>query len=267
MPSDALALQRCLACLVLDPDSEAFEDDPGSYARARGLGAEDQAAFRRFQDRLLFYRDSVRGALWEPVELYFPLLRILLEDAGAWQACAQAFLATRSVRSPYYRDVAPTFLGWLATSGWGQDRWPFLLQLAHFELVKELVEHVQEPEAPAGLHPEPAPGDRLVLPASTLVLTYAFRVHEATFDQPEPAPGACHLLASRGADGYVQWRTLTQATAALLVRAQGASFTEVMADLGLVDRSETFALLQELRSQGAILGFVDTGYFFPAAVT
>ena len=252
-----LRLQRCFASLVLDPDSEAFDADLGAFALARGLGPRDQEAFRRCQDRLLFYRDSVRGALWEPMQIYFPLLRTLLEEAGAWEACAQAFLATRSVASPFYRDVAPTFLGWLSTSGWGQDRWPFLLQLAHFELVKELVEHVLEAERPEGLHPEPAPGDRVVLPASTQVLSYTYRVFEATFDRPEPAPGPCHLLASRGPDGYIQWRTLTEATAALLMRAQSASIAEAMAALGLEDLPGTLVFLEELRIKGALQGFVE----------
>jgi len=143
---ELLLLQRCLATLVLDPGADAFEADPAAFARDHGLGPRHQEAFHRFKDRLLFYRDSVRGALWEPMDRYLPLLQAILEEADAWEDCRSAFLATRSVASPFYRDVAPTFLGWLASSGWGQDRWPYLLQLTHFELVKELVEHV--PEAP-----------------------------------------------------------------------------------------------------------------------
>ena len=254
--SDVLRLQRCLASLVLDPEEEAWSEDLGAFAEAQGLSGRDQEAFRRFQDRLLFYRDSVRGALWEPLDRYFPLLQAILEAAEAWEPCRTAFLATRSVNSPYYRDVAPTFLGWLASSGWGQDQWPFLLQLAHFELVKELVEHGQEREAPEGLHPDPAPGDRLVLAGPTQVLGYTWLVHEATFEHPEPAPGACHLLASRGGDGYVRWRVLTAATAALLVQAQQDPIAEVLAALGLDDLQGTLALLAELQAKGAILGFL-----------
>ena len=253
--SDVQSLQRCFASLVLDAEVEG--DDLGAFAAARGLSGRDQEAFRRFQDRLLFYRDSVRGALWEPMDRYFPILQTILDAADAWEACRAAFLATRSVTSPYYRDVAPTFLGWLASTGWGQDRWPFLLQLAHFELVKELVEHGPEGEAPEGLHPAPTPEDRLVLGGPTQVLAYAFLVHEATFEHPEPAPGACHLLASRGKDGYVRWRVLTAATAGLLVRAQKESIAQVVATLGLEDPQGTLALLAELQVKGAILGFLE----------
>jgi hypothetical protein len=253
---DLLLIQRCFAAMVLDPEADTFEADPAAFAADHGLGLLHQEAFRCCKDRLLFYRDSVRGALWEPMERYLPLLQTILEEAGAWEACRTAFLATRAVASPFYRDVAPTFLGWLAASGWGQDRWPYLLQLAHFELVKELVEHVPAGETPPDPHPVPGPRDRLMLAASTQVLAYTYRVHEATFEHPEPLPGACHLLASRGEDGYVRWRVLTDATAALLVRAQAAPIEEVMGTLGLEDLPTTLAFLEELQALGAIQGFL-----------
>jgi len=252
---ELLLIQRCFADLVLEPGAEAFEADPATFAADRGLGPLHQEAFHRFKDRLLFYRDSVRGALWEPMDRYLPLLQAILEEAEAWEDCQAAFLATRTVASPFYRDVAPTFLGWLAASGWGQDRWPYLLQLAHFELVKELVEHALPGETPAGLQPVPGPRARVVLAAPTQVLAYTFRVHEATFEHPEPEPGPCHLLASRGSDGYVRWRVLTEATAALLVRGQEAPIDEVMEALGLEDLPATLAFLEDLQALGAILGF------------
>ena len=253
--SELLALQRTLVELALAPDAAAFEADPGAYARGRGLPPRDQEAFTRFRDRLLYYRDGVREAIWEPVDRYLPLTQTLLEEAGAWEECRTEFLAARTLESPFYRDVAPTFLGWLASSGWGRDRWPFLLELAHFELVKELVEHIPEDPEPPGLHAEPAAGDRLVLAPGAQVLAYGCQVFEATLDRPEPPPGPCHLLASRGGDGYVQWRVLTAATAALLARGQGEALGGVMADLGLPP-GEAFAFLDDLRAQGALLGFV-----------
>ncbi|BDU71623.1 HvfC/BufC family peptide modification chaperone [Mesoterricola silvestris] len=233
MPDPVLALQRSLAALALDPDASAFEADPAAFAAARGLPEGDRAAFRRFRSRLLYYRDAVREDIWEPIDLDFPLTRTLLEGAGAWEACRAAFLATRIFRSPYYRDISPTFLGWMATSGWGRERWPFLLELAHFELVKQLVEHLPDEALPGDLRASPRPGDRLVLAPPTQVLTYAHRVHEATWEAPAPRPGACHLLASRDAQGFIRWRELTEATAYLLVRAQAATVAGAARELGL----------------------------------
>ena len=257
MPDPVLALQRSLVALALDPDAAAFEADPGAFAAARGLPEGDQAAFRRFRDRLLYYRDAVRDDICEPIDLDFPLTRTLLEEAGAWEACRAGFLANRSFRSPFYRDISPTFLGWLATSGWGRDRWPFLLELAHFELVRQLVEHLPDEAPPAGLREGPRPGDRLVLAPSTQVLAYAYRVHEATWEAPAPEPGACRLLASRGADGFIQWRELTEAAACLLARAQGAPLEAAAKELGLADLPGLLSFLAGLREAGAVLGFRD----------
>lgn len=257
MPDPVLALQRSLVALALEPDAAAFEADPGAFAAARGLPGGDQAAFRRCRDRLLYYRDAVRDDICEPIDLDFPLTRTLLEEAGAWEACRAGFLASRSFRSPFYRDISPTFLGWLATSGWGRDRWPFLLELAHFELVRQLVEHLPDEAPPAGLRDGPRPGDRLVLAPCTQVLAYAYRVHEATWEAPAPVSGACRLLASRDAEGFIQWRELTEAAACLLARAQRASLAAAAQELGLADLPGLLSFLAGLREAGAVLGFRD----------
>jgi len=252
---DVLALQRCMADLALDAQAGDFETDPASFGERRGLSPEDQAGLERFQDRLLFYRDAVREAIWEPLDRYIPITQSLLEEAGAWEECRTAFLASRSLRSPFYRDIAPTFLGWMAASGWGRDRWPFLLELTHFELVKEWVEHV--PDGSPADHLRPELHHTLALAAPTQVLTYAWRVFEATPLVPAPPAGACHLLASRGLDGYVRIRELTEAAAALLVRAQSESIASAMAALGMKGGPETLSFLEGLRADGALAGFRD----------
>ena len=78
----------------------------------------------------------------------------------------QAFLDARVVRSSHYRDIAPAFLGWLAATGWGQDRWPFLLELAHAEILEVLVARFPDSDPPEGLHADPAAEDAVVLDSS-----------------------------------------------------------------------------------------------------
>lgn len=117
-----LALQRSLAHLAFTDDPSLMERDPAAFAAGQGLAPADQRAYQSCQERLLAYRSFVRNNLAEPVEDSFPITVALLEGAQAWADCLDRFLASRSVVSPYYRDIAPTFLGWLASTGWGQDR-------------------------------------------------------------------------------------------------------------------------------------------------
>ena len=250
-----LALQRTLVEAALMPDPGPLERDPGGFAAGRGLPPGDQAAFVRFKDRLLAYRHMVRSDLVEPVETACFVTRALMEQADLWDDCLAAFLASRGVQSAFYRDLSATFLGWLAATGWGLDRWPFLLQLVHFELLTVLVARHPGGDPPEGLHPEPKLGDRLVLDFPTQVVTYQYQVHLATMDAPVPPPGTTHLLAYRDREGAPQWMELTPATAALLLKGQADGIGQAALDLGLSDLSEAVELLASLQQKGAISGF------------
>jgi hypothetical protein len=252
-----LALQRTLIDAALMPDPGPLERDPGGFAAGHGLPAGDQAAFVRFKERLLVYRKLVRGGLVEPVETTCYVTRALMEQAGLWQDCLAGFLASRGVQSAFYRDLSATFLGWLAATGWGRDRWPFLLQLAHFELLMALVARHPGGALPAGLRPRPKLGDRLVLEPPTQVVSYQYQVHLCTVQEPIPAAGTVHLLAYRDRTGMPQWLELTPATAALLLGAQPRSIGQTALELGLGDLSEAVELLADFRARGALAGFTE----------
>jgi hypothetical protein len=209
---------------------------------------------RELQDRLLVYRRLVRADLTEPVESICYVTQALMEQAGLWEDCLAAFLTARCAQGAFYRDLAATFLGWLVASGWGQDRWPFLLPLVHFELLTALVAHHPGGD-PDHLHPAPRLGDVLVLAPPTQLVTYPYQVHLATVEAPVPEPGTTHLLAYRDADGAPHWMELTPATAALLLNAQRLNIGQTALDLDLTDLSEAVELLGRLRTQGAIAGF------------
>ena len=252
--AEVLALQRALAALVLDPEGAAFEEDPVSFARAQGLPEADAEAFGRFPGGLGAYRELARLSLVDPIETMFPVTRALLEREGAWEGCIDAFLQARCVASRHYRDIAPAFLGWLAETGWGQATWPFLLELAHAELLEVLVARFPDADLPAGLHVDPACGDRLVLDPAAQVVSYRHAVHRTSEAAPVPEARPTHLLAYRDSDGRPQLMDLTAAAAALLVRAQTESLAGAAEALG-VDLAATLSLLEELRDRGAIAGF------------
>jgi hypothetical protein len=253
--SRTLRLQRALASLVLEADAAALEADLGRPARRQELSGDDQRAFREQGTAMLTYRELARMSLMEPLETTFPVLKALLEGAYAWDGCVQAFLEARVVRSSHYRDIAPAFLGWLAATHWGQDRWPFLLELAHAEILEVLVARFPDVEAPGGLHDEPGPDDCVVLDPATQVVSYTHAVHLAREWSPVPEARPIHLLAFREGGGRARLLELTPAAAALLVRAQTRPLAESVASLEVPELAQVLDLLRDLRRQGAITGF------------
>lgn len=250
-----LRLQRAMASLVLDRDEAALEVDPGRVARRQELSTADQQSFRDQGPAMMAYRELARMSLIEPLETMFPVLKALLEGADAWEDCVQGFLDARVVRSSHYRDIAPAFLGWLAATSWGQDRWPFLLELAHAEILEVLVARFPDSVGPDNLRADPEPGDLVALDPATQVVSYAHAVHRASEASPVPEARPTHLLAFRDDEGESRLKELTPATAALLMRAQTRPLIEAAADLGITDVTEALDLLRELRRDGAIAGF------------
>jgi hypothetical protein len=244
-----------MASLVLDGDEAALEADPGRAARRQGLTVADQCSFREQGPAMLTYRELARMSLVEPLETTFPVLKALLAGEESWDDCVQAFLDARLLRSSHYRDIAPTFLGWLAATGWGQDHWPFLLELAHAEILEVLVARHPEAELPGDLHAEPSPGDLIVWAAATQVVSYKHAVHQVSEAAPVPEARPTHLLAFRDGEGEAKVRELTPATAALLVQARASAIAAAAENLRLTDLDPVLSLLRDLQRDGALAGF------------
>ncbi len=249
-------LQRCMTDLILDADgARAFAADPKAFGAERSLGKADQAALETFQSRLLTYRGLARNALEDPLPDCFPITHTLLEAAELWDDCIDAFLASRTIQSSYYRDVNPTFVTWLANSAWGQERWPFLLQLAHFEYIE--VEILRWPDDPRSkeLLAIPAADLQVVFDGATRNLAYTYRVHEATKEDPEVESGEAFLLGYRDAQGDFNYSELSAHASAFLARCmEGEPIGKAASGLGL-EQEEVLVLLSGFREKGAIAGF------------
>lgn len=253
--SRLLALQHALFDLAVEADPEPFRRAPAAWAEARGLAEEDAAALAAQAPRLGVYRDLVRFALEDPLPDACPIAHALLREAGAWEACVDAFLASRALRSPYYRDVAPTFLAWLAESGWGLDRWPFLLALVHWEVLElELLRHPDLP-APGTLRPGPGAGLRAVAEPTLRNLSYPWAVHRATEEAPVPEAEPTHLLAWRDPEGDFQSLVLSPPASALMARWLEGEGLGPAAEAQAVPLDEALALAATLRAKGALRGF------------
>ena len=258
-----LLLQRTLMDLALQPKAgEAFRKYPKKFAKAHGLDKADQEALARWQRRLLGYRDLVRGALEDPLPDGFPICHALLgqakgaSGASAWDEAVAAFLDARCLPTPYYRDVTRAFVAWLVDSCWGRKRWPFLVELAHYEQIEvEVIRALESPD-PEGLQATPEPHHTLVLGDGAFHLAYSHKVHEADEDHPIPAPGETLLLVHRDPEGDFATLELTPHASALLGRAlQGESLGEAAEALDL-DWADAADLLTDLQAQGALKGFL-----------
>jgi hypothetical protein len=229
-------LQRALAALILD-------DEP-----------PPEEAFGGLRQALLVYRDLARQSLVDPLETVFPVTRTLLGEE-AWTRCVNGFLESRGIPSPHHRDIAPAFLGWMADTSWGLDRWPYLLELLHWELLETLVVRFEDLPLPAALDPAPSLAHRIHLDPAACLVAYGHAVHLTTEEDPVPRPGPVQLLAHRDPEGRFRLRDLTPATAILLTQAQERPLGEVLTDLGIQDADPALALLVDLRTAGAIAGF------------
>lgn len=256
MPSQEQTLQLTLLHLLVEPQAgSTFEADPASFGRAQGVLPPHDAALHRFKDRLQIYREATRNGTQDLLENFFPVTEALLETAEAWDACVADFIASRSITTPFYRDIIPGFVGWLSATAWGQTQWPSLLAVAHFELLEFLVERWPDTTRPTALKDHPSPGDRVVLDPATRIVHYGHAVHQATADHPIPEAQPVHLLAYRDHEGAFQVLELTESTAALLVKGQDVSIAEATSALCLADLAGALALLQNLSIQGALWGF------------
>lgn len=246
------SLQSAFSDLVLDADVSAFRQDPIAFAAARGLEPGDARAMQRWQRRLLTYRALVRFALSDPLPDCFPITKALLGDE--WDACVDAFLDARAIQSPYYRHIHPHFVEWLADTGWGNDRWPCLLSLAHFEYLELEVLRAREDEATA-FQTMPTPERRVRFSASARNLAYPWRVQEATEEAPLPPEGTALLFCHRLPDGRYHQRELGGPSSAFLTRLMDDAPLGEAADAVELNRDEAAAFLEELRSEGAVLGY------------
>lgn len=249
-------LQRCMADLILDSGSaESFADDPGSFGAARDLKEDDRLALVDFGPRLLVYRELSRSALEDPLPDCFPITHSLLEGAGQWEACLDAFLASRSIQSSYYRDVSPSFVDWLASSRWGVERWPFLLQLAHFEYIEVEILRWPDDQPLNDLKPIPEANAQVAFDGASRNLAYAYHVHEATKEDPEPRAGEAFLVGYRDPEGDFSYSELSAHASAFLTRClEGESIGAAASALDL-ELEEVLDLLIRLREKGAISGF------------
>ncbi len=90
----------------------------------------DVAESRMAMYRALFF-NNIEGFL----SGNFPVLRALLNDEQ-WLALTQDFYAKHTCHTPYFLQIPAEFLSYLQHERQGEDDFPFMLELAHYEWVE-----------------------------------------------------------------------------------------------------------------------------------
>lgn len=222
--------------------------DPRHAPRPAGVPARRMAIY----NELLF--NNLTGFL----DACFPITRQILGERR-WRRLHRAFFRSARCRTPWFREIPREFLDWLPPDS--GPRW--LTELAHYEWV-ELALDVMDAAIPAH---DPR-GDLMtgipVLAPALMNLAYAWPVQRIGPDYRPRKPQSTHLLVYRDADDEVQFIELNPVSARLVDLLQEAGLTghaacSVIADeLGHANPETLIkhgaALLQQLRSAGALLG-------------
>ena len=183
----------------------------------------------------------------------FPVIRKILDD-GQWNALVRQFYAEHACQSPYFREIPAGFVEWLTgrlpfdslrlrsgTTAQGTlfgERFPFLLELAHYEWV-EVPLALDDSEIDwSGIDPD---GDlltgKLVLNPVMLLQSYQYPVHRIGPDFLPTEPEPTHLVLLRDQHGKIQFVSLNVTTARLVQLLQE----------NLDTRTAIFQLAQEMQ--------------------
>ena len=218
-------------------------------------------------ERMAVYRDLVYSNIERMMSNLFPVLRKVTADEP-WHALVRDFFRTHRSHTPYFRQIPDEFIQFL------QNEWtppagypPFTLALAHYEWI-ELVLSVSNRSADQAVDPG---GDLLggvpVLNPVLANLRYDWPVQRIA-PRRKTQPAETHLLVFRDDADQIRFSEINAFTARLLTllepgKLSGRAALEQVADESRhPDRALLVqaggALLNDLRTRGAILGSVIT---------
>jgi hypothetical protein len=259
------ALEAALGELVFGPRLDPTDPAAlGSFFERHALEGADRSALASGElERLLVYRELVRGTLREALEAAIP--RSMARLAARFDVYFERFLAERGSTSHYLRDVTSEFLDFCAPL-WARDAEvpPYLLDLARHEALHIRV--AAAAPAPRGSRPSLELDEVPCFIEAAVLSRSAYAVHElpdALDDSSEPALAETALLVYRSPAHEVRYLALTKLAAAMLERwlageTLGAGVTHAAGEAGAsVDAAlleATARLLADLSERGVLLG-------------
>lgn len=226
--------------------------DPRHAPRPQGVPARRMAVYRE----LLF--NNICGFL----DTCFPVCRTLLGETR-WRRLNRAFYRDWPSHTPWFREIPREFVRYLSESCPSQPLPRWFTELAHYEWA-ELAVDVMEAPIPAHDPVGNLLARPVVLNPALLNLTYTWPVHRIGPQYRPRKPCPVHLVIYRAADETVQFTEINAVTARLLALLATAPAGGETALYQIADElqhpnpeqllAHGAALLEELRSQGIILG-------------
>ena len=213
--------------------------------------------------RVRVYRELFFNNIQSLLASGFPVIHEILGEAK-WKALVRAFYAGHRSQTPLFTEIAAEFVAYIEGCTDEAGMPPWLSELAHYEWVEQalFVSDAQPPEH----DPE---GDLLdgvpLLSPLALALAYLWPVTELgpSFVPDAPPAEPTTLLVHRDAEHQVRFARIAPLAYRLLVSLQTNAWTgrEHLAALAAETGSDIaefesrgLLLLQQLRSQGVVLG-------------
>lgn len=169
--------------------------------------------------RMAIYRDLFFNNLASLLSTMFPVLKKLYSDEQ-WNRMIRKFMQHHQAKTPYFLQLPSEFLDFLQNEYEpGDDDFPFLVELAHYEYIELALSISEERDESEGIDPD---GDLLAnIPVKSVlawVYAYQYPVHRISPDfLPDvPAEQPVYLAVYRGADDKVGFMELNAVTAGLL---------------------------------------------------
>lgn len=251
-----------MAELVLGPSLS--ESELSRLCAKHAVGAADTAALVDSLERLLVYRELVRGNLREALQLSIP--RSMARLGPVFDEYFDRFLRERGPRTHYLRDVTTELLDFCAAA-WERDaRVPsYLLELARHEALH--IEVSALPSLPRNHLAQPLALERGVrLGAALRLVHYRHAVHELADDEADrtsPAERPVSLLVYRSPEHEVRYLELSPLARGIVERllagdtlgaaVQGAA-TAAGSALTEAVLSGAAQLLADLAERGVVWG-------------
>lgn len=224
--------------------------------------------------RMAIYRELFFNNLKSLLSTMFPVLRKLHSDPH-WSRLIRGFMQHHQAQTPYFLELPAEFLAFLQNEYEpGDDDFPFLVELAHYEYIELALSVSEETNDLEGVDPD---ADLLAgVPVKSVlawVYAYQYPVHRISgeFLPDAPAEQPVYLAVYRDTEDKVGFLELNAVTAGLLNAIEEndadqsgeALLRKLAADIDYPDTdafiAHGLAAMQEMRSLDILTGTRSAG--------